>query len=172
MGGWAGSGVRQAVGLAIPLGFLKFSRGMEQEVDRLGIDYMYKAGYDPTAFVDVFERIQSLEKTKPDTIAKVFSAHPPTGDRIKRAQKEIQNGLKPLPQYVIDTSEFRNVKSRLTDLQGRRNVSDREHDRHPTLRRRTSDRAGPMATSRTTSVRRSSAATSSLERRTEQCFEV
>jgi predicted Zn-dependent protease len=139
LGGWAGFGARQAAGLAVPLGFLKYSRGMEEEADRLGVEYMYKAGYDPTAFVDFFERIESLEKKKPGTISKIFSSHPPTEDRIERTQKQLQEGLQPLPQYVVDTSEFRDVRERLARLENRRQV-DPEDDKRPTLRRRTSDK--------------------------------
>jgi predicted Zn-dependent protease len=62
IGGWTGFAVREAAGAAIPLGFLKFSRGMEAEADMLGLEYMYKAGYDPTAFVDFFEKIEALDK--------------------------------------------------------------------------------------------------------------
>ena len=69
MGGWAGYGIRQAASILIPMGFLKFSRGYESEADMLGLQYMYKTGYDPAAFVDFFEKIQSLEKKKPGTIA-------------------------------------------------------------------------------------------------------
>ncbi len=135
-GGWAGVAIRQAAGLAVPLGFLKFSRGMERQADHLGLDYMYKAGYDPLAFLDFFERIQSLEKRKPGTVAAIFSSHPPTGDRIKRAQAEIQNELKPLPEYVLDTSEFHEVRDRLAMLE-RRRKGERHDDNRPTLRRRT-----------------------------------
>ncbi|HEY1342409.1 MAG TPA: M48 family metallopeptidase [Bryobacteraceae bacterium] len=138
MGGWAGYAVRQAAGLAVPLGFLRFSRGMESEADQLGIEYMYKAGYDPTAFVDFFEKIQTLEKKKPGTISKVFSTHPMTGDRIQHAQKEIQNVLEARPEYVLDTSEFHSVHDRLARLENRfkRNKKD---DNAPTLKRRHAD---------------------------------
>src|SRR5882724_11069604 len=78
MGGWTGYAIRQGAGLAIPLGFLTFSRGFESEADMLGLEYMYKAGYDPTSFVDFFEKIQTLEKKKPGTLSKVFSTHPMT----------------------------------------------------------------------------------------------
>src|ERR1700754_5211420 len=78
MGGWTGYAIRQGAGLAIPMGFLAFSRGMEAEADYFGLQYMYKAGYDPTAFVDFFEKIETLEKKKPGSVAKVFSTHPPT----------------------------------------------------------------------------------------------
>ena len=104
MGGWAGYAVRQATSLAIPMGFLKFSRGMESEADMLGLQYMYKSGYDPESFVDFFEKIQSLEKKKPGTISKVFSTHPMTDDRIHAAQKNIQELLKAKPEYVVNTS--------------------------------------------------------------------
>src|SRR5438477_1407938 len=90
LGGWTGYGIRQAASVLIPVGFLKFSRGFESEADLLGLEYMYKSGYDPGAFVDFFEKIQSLEKNKPGTMAKVFSTHPMTDDRIQTAQKNIQ----------------------------------------------------------------------------------
>src|SRR2546427_558708 len=82
LGCWTGYAIRQGLGLAIPMGFLQFSKGFESEADFLGLQYLYKAGYDPTAFVDFFEKIQSQEKRKPGTMAKVFSTHPPTDDRI------------------------------------------------------------------------------------------
>ena len=84
IGGMTGYGIYQAMGLAVPLGFLQFSRAMESEADMLGLEYMYKAGYDPTAFVDFFEKVQSLEKRKPGAMSKLFSSHPPTDDRIKQ----------------------------------------------------------------------------------------
>jgi predicted Zn-dependent protease len=128
MGGWAGYAIRQAVSLAVPMGFMKFSRGMESEADMLGLQYMYKSGYDPTEFVNFFERIQTLEKRKPGSISRLFSTHPMTGDRIRAAQKEIQTDLSPVPQYVVDTSEFHDVRERLTMLGNRRHLG---HD--PTL---------------------------------------
>jgi len=115
-GGWAGYAIREAMTLAVPLGFLKFSRNMETEADLLGLQYMYKAGYDPTEFVNFFERVQSLEKKQPGAVSKLFSSHPMTGDRIRAAQKTIQEDLKPAPQYVVDTSEFHNVRTRLIML--------------------------------------------------------
>src|SRR3989442_13748695 len=106
MGGWTGYAIRQGAGLAIPLGFLNFSQGMESEADFLGLQYLYKSGYDPGAFVDFFEKIQSLEMKKPGTLSKVFSSHPPTQSRIKNAQNEIQKILEAKPEYVVTTSEF------------------------------------------------------------------
>lgn len=134
MGGWAGYGARQAVSVLIPIGFLSFSRGFEEEADLLGLQYLYKTGYDPTAFVDFFEKLQSMEKKKPGTMAKVFSTHPLTDDRIKNSQKNIQEILKAKPEYVVTTSEFDSVKSRLAMLHNRRKVDDKDINR-PKLRK-------------------------------------
>ncbi len=135
LGGWAGYGIRQAAGLAIPMGFLTFSRAFESEADFLGLQYMYKAGYDPTSFVDFFEKVQSQEKKKPGTMAKVFSTHPMTDDRIKNSQLEIQKYLKAKPEYVVSTSEFNDVKGRVLALHNRRKSDDSKDSGRPTLRR-------------------------------------
>jgi predicted Zn-dependent protease len=133
--GWTGYAIRQGAGMAIPMGFLTFSRANEREADHLGLQYMYKAGYDPAAFVDFFEKIESMEKKKPGTIAKVFSTHPMTDDRIKAAQDEIQKDLKPESEYVVNTSEFNDVKSRLAMLHNRRKVDTEKDSNRPRLRR-------------------------------------
>jgi predicted Zn-dependent protease len=135
LGGWTGYAIRQGMGLAIPMGFLSFSRGFESEADMLGLQYIYKAGYDPTAFVDFFEKIQSQEKRKPGTMSKVFSSHPMTDDRIKAAQNNIQTMLQAKPEYVVSTSEFNDVKARLMTMKGRRKVDDNKDSGRPTLRR-------------------------------------
>src|SRR5215467_10708929 len=144
MGGWTGYAIRQGAGLAIPLGFLKFSQAMESEADYLGLQYLYKSGYDPTAFVDFFEKIQSLEKKKPGTLAKVFSSHPPTDNRIKSAQKEIDKILEAKPEYVVNTSEFNDVKNRLAMLHNRRKLDQKEDPNRPRLRRAPGSGTGPV----------------------------
>lgn len=139
MGGWTGYGVRQAASVLVPIGFLTFSRGFETEADLLGLQYLYKAGYDPTAFVDFFEKLQSDEKRKPGTMAKVFSSHPLTEDRIKNSQKNIQEILQAKPEYVVTTSEFNDVKMRLASLLNRRKVDDKDANK-PRLRKAGSGR--------------------------------
>ncbi len=135
MGGWTGYGIRQAAGFAIPMGFLKFSRGMEEEADFLGLQYLYASGYDPTAFVDFFEKMKADEKRKPGTIAKLFSSHPPHGSRIKKTQKHIQELLPSRPEYVVSTSEFLAMQDRLSSAT-RRNKGEEDPNR-PRLRRST-----------------------------------
>jgi len=144
MGGWTGYAIRQGAGLAIPLGFLNFSRGFEREADFLGLQYLYKAGYDPGAFVDFFEKIQSLEKKKPGTISKVFSSHPMTDDRIKASQEEIQKVLTSKPEYVVNTSEFNDVKNRLAVMHNRRKIDAKDDPNRPRLRRAPGSGTGPV----------------------------
>jgi predicted Zn-dependent protease len=143
-GGWAGYAVRQAINLAVPMGFLKFSRNMEAEADLLGLQYMYKTGYDPVEFVNFFERIESMEKRQPGAVSKLFSTHPMTGSRIRAAQKEIQQDLKPQSRYVLDTSEFHDVRARLKELGDRLKLNDDPgrpvlHTRRPAKVERTAD---------------------------------
>ncbi|HTT60571.1 MAG TPA: M48 family metallopeptidase [Bryobacteraceae bacterium] len=142
---WAGYAAMQGANMAIPMGFLVFSRKMEREADYLGLQYMYKAGYDPTSFVDFFEKVQTMEKRKPGTVAKVFATHPMTDDRIEAAQNEIQTILKAKPEYVVNTSEFNDVKARLYSLHNRRKLQKGKDDpNRPTLRRTPGSGNGPV----------------------------
>jgi beta-barrel assembly-enhancing protease len=143
LGGWTGYGIRQAANVLVPVGFLKFSRGFESEADMLGLEYMYKTGYDPTAFVDFFEKIETLEKRKPGTMSKVFSTHPMTDDRIRAAQKNIQELLVAKPEYVVTTSEFNDVKARLLSMHNRRKI-ETEDPNKPRLRRAPGSTTGPI----------------------------
>ena len=142
-GGWTGYGVRQAAGLAIPLGFLQFSRSFEREADSLGLQYLYKTGYDPNTFVEFFEKLEKLEKKKPGTLGKLFRTHPMTEDRVAEAQKEIQTVLPPKPEYVVNTSEFLNVKARLLAMHARKKVDDKDANR-PKLRKSTTGGTIPV----------------------------
>jgi predicted Zn-dependent protease len=133
LGGWPGFIVRQGAGVAVPLAFLKFSRGFEAEADLLGVQYLYKAGYDPLALINFFERLQALQKKKPEALSEIFSSHPKVEDRIKATQKNIADMLAPQPQYVLTTSEFLLVKNRLVEATSQRKRLPRKEG--PTLRR-------------------------------------
>src|SRR5438105_5683280 len=132
----AGYAMYQGLNLAIPLTFLKFSRDAEREADFLGVQYMYKTGYDPNSYVTFFERIQADEKRRPGTIPKVFSTHPPTPERIENTQKEIARILPARQEYIVTTSEFDSVKSRLRNIMFSRKVTDNAPGK-PTLRTKT-----------------------------------
>ncbi|MFZ0733174.1 MAG: M48 family metallopeptidase [Candidatus Sulfotelmatobacter sp.] len=135
MGGALGYGIYEGMGLGIPLTFLHFSRGFEAEADYLGIEYMYRAGYDPSAFVSFFEKIQAMEKKKPGTLSKAFDTHPQTPDRIEKSQEEIRRILPAKAEYIVTTSEFEEVKARLASIENKHKLLDQKDSSKPSLRR-------------------------------------
>src|SRR5712692_7201998 len=134
VGGPVGYVAYEAAGLATPLTFLKFSRGFESEADFLGVEYMYKAGYDPQAFTAFFEKVNNLQRHKENAVAKAFETHPQTPDRIEKTQNEINTLLPPRSEYKVDSSEFQDVKAQLNELQNRHRL-ERGKGGRPTLRR-------------------------------------
>jgi hypothetical protein len=134
-GTWTGYGIYEASQFAIPMSLLEFSREHEAEADYLGLQYMYKAGYDPQAFIQFFEKIDALEKHKPGAIAKVFADHPQTPDRIAHSEEEIATIMPAKPDYVVTTSEFDDIKARLARIENKRKLNDKGNDNKPTLRR-------------------------------------
>ncbi len=135
VGGGVGYAARAATSIALPTGFLKFSRNFEAQADYLGLEYMYRTGYDPEAFISFFEKIEAQEKKKPGFLAKAFSSHPMTPDRVEKSQEEIQKVLPPKQEYVLDTSEFDAVKARLAALENRHKLDNNKNENRPTLRR-------------------------------------
>jgi len=154
-GGWGGYAIRQGAGVGIPAVFLKFTRGDESEADYLGVQYMWAAGYDPNGAISIFEKMESLNRSKPGTMARIFSTHPPDSSRIEKTQKEIQDILPAKPEYVVTTSEYTRMRERLIEAQMRRKSQDAdgrprlkvapgngkvepqdEKDDRPTIRRR------------------------------------
>lgn len=132
----AGLAMYQGMNLAIPVAFLKFSRDEEHQADYFGLQYMYKAGYDPNAFVSFFEKIETAERKQPGTVATIFADHPPTPDRIEAIQKEIATILPARDEYVVSTSEFDAVKKRLQMIESNQKVNNANPNK-PALRKRT-----------------------------------
>jgi predicted Zn-dependent protease len=137
VGGGIGVVVHEAIEMAIPFSMINFSRRFEAEADYLGLEYLYKAGYDPQAFLSFFERIEAQEKQKPGLIARAFASHPQTHDRIQKTQREIARILPARDLYIVTTSDFGDVKSRLEQIQERQAAT--QDVNHPTLRRRTAN---------------------------------
>lgn len=135
VGGGIGYAGYEAAGLGGMFGILKFSRGFEAEADYLGIEYMYRAGYDPSAFVSFFEKVQAMEKKKPGTLAKAFDTHPQNSDRIEKSQEEIRKILPAKAQYIVTTSEFDEVKARLAAIENKHKILDEKDANKPSLRR-------------------------------------
>lgn len=109
-------GVSEAMNIGIPVVFLKFSRSAEAEADYLGLQYMYKAGYDPNSYVTFFGKVMQEERREPGSVPKIFADHPPTADRVIKCQEEITELLPKKDQYLVTTSEFIDVQGRLKTL--------------------------------------------------------
>jgi predicted Zn-dependent protease len=140
MGGIGGFAIQQAAQLAIPLGFLKFSRGAENEADMLGVQYLWATGYDPHAMSSFFEKLLAQEKKKPGTMARIFSTHPMVGDRIEKVNALIAR-FPERSEYTINTSEFQKVKGRLIAFTnaratGGRGGASEADSKRPTLKKR------------------------------------
>jgi len=142
MGGWTGYGIYEGSQIAIPVAFLEFSRDFEAQADYLGVQYMYRAGYDPQAFITFFEKIQALQKRKPGAVAKVFADHPQTPDRILHSQEEIAHILPPRDEYTVTTSEFDDVKARLARIENKRRLTDAKTSK-PSLRKASTGSSDP-----------------------------
>jgi beta-barrel assembly-enhancing protease len=138
VGGGIGYAVYNAAGLGLPVAFMSFQRGFEAEADYLGLQYDYKTGYDPQAYISFFEKVEAQEKKKPGFMDKTFASHPQTPDRIEASQKEIATILPARPEYTVSTSEFDDVKTRLAALENRRKLTDHKDANKPSLRRASS----------------------------------
>lgn len=136
VGGGIGYAARSAAGIGLPMSFLKFSRGFEEEADYLGVQYLYKSGYDPQSFMSFFEKVQAREKQKPGTLSQVFATHPAIAGRIEKTQKQIDTKLPARSQYVVTQSEFDEVRTRVALIDKRGRILDQEEQKkRPTLRR-------------------------------------
>jgi beta-barrel assembly-enhancing protease len=151
VGGGIGYAAYEAAGIGLPVTFMKFQRGFEAEADYLGLQYMYKTGYDPQAFISFFEKIQAQEKKKPGFMDKTFASHPQTPDRIEESQKEIATILPARAEYTVTTSEFDTVKARLASLENRRKMIDVKDGNKPSLRRASSNGNGSDSSDQTNS---------------------
>jgi len=146
-GGWAGYGLYEGLNIGMPLTFLKFTRDEEREADYLGLQYMYKAGYDPNAFISFFEKVEAEERRHPGTIPKIFSDHPPTPDRVVKAQEEVSTILPTRDEYLVTTSEFDIVKARLYRIENRNKLDNKKaNTEKPTLRQKTEQQPPPDST--------------------------
>jgi predicted Zn-dependent protease len=147
VGGWTGYGIYEGAQLAIPITFLQFSRDFEAQADYLGVQYMYRCGYDPQAFISFFEKIQALEKRKPGLVSKAFADHPQTPDRILHSQEEIARILPARDEYTVTTSEFDDIKARLARIENKRRLTDSKDAKKPSLRKAGAGSSDPTSPS-------------------------
>jgi hypothetical protein len=140
------------------MAFLKFSRGAEEEADKLGVQYMWAAGYDPGAMATMFEKLEAKNKKKPGSVAKLFQDHPAPADR-RQSALALAARFPEREEYVISSSEFQRVKNRLLRLSNARvsgagaiAASDDGTPGRPTLKRRQPTPDDPTTTTPTTTT--------------------
>lgn len=119
LGGGVGQAIYQGGNFGALLGFMKFSRGAEEEADKLGIQYMWAAGYDPNAMATMFEKLEAKNKKKPGFISKLFASHPAPPER-RTASIQLAARFPEREEYVISSSEFQRVRGRLLRLSNAR----------------------------------------------------
>jgi predicted Zn-dependent protease len=124
LGGWGGYAARQAANAAIPMTFLSFTRHDESEADFLGVQYMWAAGYDPNGAISIFEKMESMQRSQPGAVAKLFATHPMDSDRISQTEKEIGAILPSKPDYIVTTSAYKDMRDRLLKLDSRKKPAD------------------------------------------------
>jgi beta-barrel assembly-enhancing protease len=140
-GGIIGNVLYNGGGMIEAMAFLKFSRGAEEEADKLGVQYMWAAGYDPNAMATMFEKLEAKNKKKPGTISKLFATHPAPPER-RAAAIALAARFPERDEYVISSSEFQRVKGRLFRLSNARASSNGaiagsdDSTGRPTLKRR------------------------------------
>jgi hypothetical protein len=148
-GGIASTVLQNGGGIFGALGMLKFSRNAEEEADRLGVQYLYASGYDPTAMATMFEKLASMNKKKPGTLSKLFSSHPQPIDRREKSLNLVAR-FSEREEYVISTSEFQRVKARLLRQTNARSTTVIDIDEgtpgKPTLKRRAPETEDPNGT--------------------------
>jgi predicted Zn-dependent protease len=136
LGGWGGICARSAAALIVPPAYMATLRGNEAEADLLGLQYLYKSGYDPLGMVDIFEKILAFDVRRHKILTAWTSTHPESDDRLSNVQKNIETLLKAKPEYIVNTSEFDNAKAHLAALDWiPKPVPTLDTDR-PTLRRK------------------------------------
>lgn len=143
-GGIGGAVIRQGANFGIPAVFLRFTRQDESEADYLGVQYLYAAGYDPNGAISIFEKLESLEKKRPGTVARIFSTHPMDAARIQKTEQEIGRILPAKAEYVVNTSEYTAIRQRMISLEARQKAAEdgrpqlrtRQDAEEPTVRRR------------------------------------
>jgi predicted Zn-dependent protease len=132
-GGIGGAVARQGAAAGLPAVFMHFTRQDESEADYLGVQYLYAAGYDPNGAISIFEKLESLEKKQPGTVARIFSTHPMDAARIQKTEQEIGRILPARDEYVINTSEYTAIRQRTIALEARKKAAE---DERPQLRTR------------------------------------
>ncbi|MCE7913774.1 MAG: M48 family peptidase [Nitrosomonas sp. PRO4] len=95
---------------------LDFTRKHEKEADRIGLDILLDAGFDPQGMPAFFERLQRAGRFHETGAPSYLRTHPITYERIA----DIQNRTREMPyRQVPDSIDFLLVRAKLRAMQGK-----------------------------------------------------
>jgi beta-barrel assembly-enhancing protease len=105
------SGATAGVQAAAASASLSYSREFERDADRVGLQSLVSAGFDPRAMAAFFEKMQRAQRVSDDaTLPGYLRTHPVNTERIADAQNKVAN--LPYKQHP-DSAEFHLVRAKL-----------------------------------------------------------
>lgn len=112
LGGQAGAEAGGALGSLVGGGFLmKHSRDAEREADFLGVYNLQRAGYNTGGMVEMFEILQKVAGSNPNSIGSILASHPPAGERAQNTRREIDQHLSGSDQRgASNSNEFQRIR--------------------------------------------------------------
>lgn len=115
LAGPAGIAIATGSGWAATVARARFSRSEEQRADRLAARYLVRAGYDPHAAVQFFQRLQvEQDRSGGAEPGGLLATHPRSIDRRKRLEKIIPH--LPPPEFALhDEAEFLQMRRAVRD---------------------------------------------------------
>jgi len=113
--GWAGYGIYEGMNLSVPLELHKLKRQQDLEADYFGLQYLYKAGYDPSPYLEFasknFEEVYAKQH-----LSQSLSQFPDPKMRIAAMKEEMIKILPSRSSAIVNTSEFDIARKHLAQL--------------------------------------------------------
>lgn len=103
---------RQVAAFFIGVKQLSYGRDAEREADRFAVESTYAAGIDPEGTATFFQKLVAMQKKEPGQLAKMFSTHPPSRERVENVRAQI-GGLPPKAGLTKDSRRFQAIKDRI-----------------------------------------------------------
>jgi predicted Zn-dependent protease len=89
------------------------TRQDELDADYFGVQYIYKAGYDPKSLIDLVQKIGKARSATDENVSVLLDSFPPVDVRLAAVRNEISTILPPRSDAIVSTPEFAAFKARL-----------------------------------------------------------
>ena len=103
---------RQIAALFFGVNQLSYGRDAEREADRFAVESTYAAGIDPEGTATFFQKLVAMQKSEPGQLAKMFSTHPPSRERVENVRAQIGE-LPAKAGLTSDSRRFQEIKKRI-----------------------------------------------------------